>query len=99
MAGNSPVKGPIKPRKPWSSSLLYRTQLCWQKAGLADKSRVEWMIEPVQDDKDADKYKFGMRCNKCIQHKEDPTVKGRGGPSSQGRHEVRIESHAHCVLP
>ena len=68
----------------------FRTQLCWQRAGLGNGSRVDWMLTPVRDTTEPEKYKFGMRCVKCIRHKEDPTVKGRGGPCD-GRTGVHIK--------
>ena len=66
MAGNSPVKPSVKPKKKWADALLYRTQMCWQKAGLADKKIIDFLIRPEQDAEDPEKYKFGMRCTKCI---------------------------------
>ena len=91
MAGHSPVKASVKPKKKWTDALLTRTQLCWQKAGLADKKIIEFLLRPEQDAEEPDKYKFGMRCTKCIRHKEDPTVKGKGGPSGAGRNGIRIK--------
>jgi hypothetical protein len=91
MAGNSPIKPSVKAKKEWTGSLLYRTQKAWQKAGLADKKIIEWLLEPVKDAVEQEKYKFGMRCINCIRHKEDPTVKGRGGPSGAGRNGIRIK--------
>ena len=60
---------------------------------IAQRSPSIWRffeMMPVRDEANPDKYKFGMRCVQCIRHKDDPTVKGRGGPRDR-RTGVHIE--------